>query len=67
MRFTAAVLAATILVGCATQYWRKPGGTEEDFRMDQGQCQAQALSAPNPQNQPWIYNSCMRGKGWTLS
>ena len=64
MRFLGALL---LLAGCASEYvWVKPGSSQQDFYMDQGQCRAQAFSVPAAP--AWqiavIYNNCMQGKGW---
>jgi hypothetical protein len=59
-----------LLAGCATTHnaWFKDGATQQDFYMDQGQCKAQAFSAPGmPMMQVGlVFNSCMQGKGWYL-
>jgi hypothetical protein len=61
--------------GCAvneprvsSSVWVKPGATAADFRIDHGQCTAQAFSIPNaPLIQVAIVQSqCMRGKGWVI-
>ena len=42
----------------------KPGATAEDFRIDSGQCRAQAAAAPTLIQFGMIYDGCMQGKGW---
>lgn len=67
------LIALLPLAGCATnggdQVWEKPGAGNQEFAMDQGQCHAQAFSVPNapPMQIAFVYNSCMRGKGWYLT
>lgn len=61
MRYAAALL---LLAGCASAPWQKPGAAEPEFRVDSGQCMAQAYSAPAGQPKQLIYNACMQGKGW---
>lgn len=64
------LLALLPVAGCATteQVWNKPGSGNQEFAMDQGQCQAQAFGTPFATNMQvaLVYNSCMRGKGWQL-
>ena len=62
---------AIFLSGCESMrqpeyVWEKPGSTYNDFRMDSGQCMAQAASVPGmPLIQVAIVHSnCMAGKGW---
>ena len=63
----ALVIVLVLLCGCATRkVWDKPGASQDDFAVDQGQCQAQALSAPNPMNEGGVFHGCMRGKGWKI-
>lgn len=63
-------VAAALLAGCASQEtaWNKPGATQDQFNMDQGQCHAQAFSVPGASNMQiaLVHNSCMRGKGYQL-
>lgn len=66
-----ALLAALSLAACATQpqqQWYRAGATQQDFAMDQGQCQAQGLgvSGASVLQVALVYNACMRGKGWEL-
>jgi hypothetical protein len=68
MRVTAFIIAAA-LTGCATQQdlvWRKPGGSEQEFYSDLGQCRAQAFSVPGAQlmQVAMVQQSCLMGKGW---
>jgi hypothetical protein len=64
-------VASCLLCACATQpaeQWYRAGASQQDFAMDQGQCQAQGFGisgAPLLQT-AIVYNSCMRGKGWVL-
>jgi hypothetical protein len=61
------IVALCLLAGCATRkVWVKDGASDQEFRIDQGQCQAQAKSAPNPMNEGGVFTGCMRGKGWTI-
>jgi hypothetical protein len=52
----------------AEQQWYRDGATQQNFAMDQGQCQAQGFSIPggNLMQTAIVFNSCMRGKGWEL-
>lgn len=60
-------LIGLLLASCAThKVWVKDGASDQDFEMERGQCQAQALSAPNPLNEGGVFNGCMRGKGWKI-
>lgn len=59
------------LAGCASQpeqqyAWAKKDGTQQDFQMSAGQCEAHALSILGATNVRGleIYLACMRGKGW---
>lgn len=70
MRYTLIVL---LLAGCQSapqqpQYtWQKPGATEDEFNIDQGQCRAQGLGSPfGPMSYQAaaVFMSCMQGKGW---
>jgi hypothetical protein len=65
-----ALLAALSIAGCATQpkQWYRAGATQQDFAMDQGQCQAQGFSVSGAtlMQTALVYNACMRGKGWVL-
>ena len=62
------LLAGSLIAGCAAppQVWDKAGASQNDFAMDQGQCQAQAFGVPGGTalQVALVYNSCMRGKGW---
>jgi hypothetical protein len=66
--FGCAALAALPLAACATsqQQWYRADATQQDFAMDQGQCQAQGFSVPGASvlQAALVYNACMRGKGW---
>lgn len=69
MRLLSPLLLAGLLAGCQTNpdtVWAKPGGTEEAFYQDQGQCQAQAFGVPGVSTfqAALVYTSCMKGKGW---
>lgn len=70
-------IAVLAMAGCATEpakTWNKPGSTQTEFNMDQGNCRAQAFSvgygATTPlaitQQRVIIFESCMYGKGWEL-
>ena len=64
-----AALCAFVLAGCATQQrmvWTRPGSTQQEFYMENGQCRAQAFSGTGvPLMQAVvIFESCMQGKGW---
>lgn len=59
-----AALLCLLLAGCASAPWLKPGH-EDEFAVDSGQCQVQALSGPAGIGKQAIYNACMQGKGWT--
>jgi hypothetical protein len=52
----------------ALQQWYRAGATQQDFAMDQGQCQAQGFGVPGASvlQAALVYNACMRGKGWEL-
>jgi hypothetical protein len=61
-----------LLAACAAQsqrHWYKEGATTQEFYMDQGQCKAQAFGVPGASllQVAIVLNSCMQGKGWTLS
>lgn len=64
MKRTAALLC--LLAGCAgPQVWNKPGATPEQFRVDQGQCEAQSLVVPGGAARTQMaFEACMRGKGY---
>lgn len=65
--FAFGLIAILLLTACATRkVWTKDGADDRDFQIDQGQCQAQALSAPNALNEGGVYQACMRGKGWKI-
>ena len=70
MRIIVALALALTLAACATpqQQWYRAGATQQDFAMDQGQCQAQGFSVPGASvlQVALVYNACMRGKGWEL-
>ena len=65
-----------LLASCATQppkqfQWVKisGGGTQEEFLMAQGACEAQALQSHpgiSVERGVQIYGACMRSKGWVL-
>ena len=69
-------LFVLLLASCATQppkqyQWVKltGGGSQEEFQMAQGQCEAQALQSHpgiSVERGVQIYGACMRGKGWVL-
>lgn len=66
-----ALLILILVAGCAAEkptYWQRDGATQNDYNMDNGQCQAQAFAVPNApvMQMAFVHNSCMRGKGWTL-
>lgn len=60
-------VAAVCLSGCAQAVWNKAGASEQDFRMAQGQCKAQAYAAPNAFDFLPVFNNCMIGQGWYRS
>jgi len=60
-----------LLAACAADpapQWVKVGATGNDLAIDRGQCQAQAFAVPGATAMQigLVFNSCMRGKGWTL-
>lgn len=60
---TSMVIVACLLSGCAT--WHKDGSTERDFKIDRGQCGAQAHSGGAVGFSATIaFEYCMEGKGW---
>ena len=69
-------LFVLLLASCATQppkqyQWVKinGGGTQEEFLMAQGACEAQALQSHpgiSVERGVQIYGACMRSKGWVL-
>lgn len=59
------------LVACAAKtqtFWEKQGASQQDFYMDQAQCNAQAfgISNGNYMQIAIVQNQCLRGKGWYL-
>jgi len=59
------------IVACAAKtqtYWEKQGASQQDFYMDQAQCNAQAfgISNTNYMQIAIVQNQCLRGKGWYL-
>lgn len=67
-------VALTLCVGCASSTWIKPGTVEADFRIDNGQCRAQAMSATAGMTgflgiaqSEAIREACLEGKGWQRS
>jgi hypothetical protein len=70
VRIIVACALALTLAACATQQknWYRDGASQQDFAMDQGQCQAQSFGVPGASvlQVALVYNSCMRGKGWVL-
>lgn len=65
------ITLACVLTGCAAPQetaWDKPGSSQQEFNMDQGQCHAQAFQVPGASAMQiaLVYNSCMRGKGYSL-
>jgi hypothetical protein len=66
----AALLAAT-LSGCTAFYWSKPGGSPEQFAMDNQDCAKQA--APSPAAVGYgvivqdVYRGCLRARGYVRS
>src|SRR5215467_9575537 len=70
-RLISPAVAASLLSACATQHeqqWYRAGASQQDFAMDQGQCQAQGfgISGATLLQTAVVFNSCMRGKGWEL-
>lgn len=59
------LVLVVFLAGCAAPQFTKPGAGQQEFAMDSGQCQAQALSSPLGAPRQAIYNACMQGKGWS--
>jgi len=63
-----AILA--LLAACSTTYTRE-GATPEEFRREDAQCNAQAMSAAPPTGlaalaqKEAIRGACLEGKGWT--
>jgi hypothetical protein len=63
-------LAALVLAGCVTNepkwVWDHPSSNEQQFRMDEGQCKAQAFQMPGSslQRSVIVFDSCMQGKGY---
>jgi len=65
-----AVFLIVVLAACTNMEpkWTKPGSKPQDFKVDDEQCEAQALAASNAVNtiQTMInYTGCMKAKGWT--
>ena len=60
------LLSMLLLAACAPMVWFKPGATQQDFYMDQGQCRAQGFSVAsgNIYQAAYVFNACMQGKGW---
>jgi hypothetical protein len=52
-------LSAVVLAGCAQDIYDKPGATQAEFNVDQGQCQMFAMGIPQAQAPyvPPTYNS----------
>lgn len=50
--------------GCATGVWLKAGSNEYDYKMDRGQCAAQAEMGYTIWSRERIFAYCMEGKGW---
>lgn len=63
------LMAAAISFGCAQKEvrWNKPGATQQEFSMDQGQCRAQAFAVPLTSlvQRVVIYEACMQGRGYS--
>jgi hypothetical protein len=70
-------LLVLLIAGCASQptppappepewVWQKAGASTQDFSVDRGQCQAQALSVSglNYFQIAGVFIDCMNGKGW---
>lgn len=64
-------LLVLLLAGCASSKppptWYKAGASPADFKIDAGQCRAQAAGgSPNmvPLQMAMIYSACLEGKGW---
>lgn len=69
-RILVAIAASLLVSGCATN-WQKTGAGDADFRVDNGQCRAQALSATGGMGglamiaqTEAIREACLEGKGW---
>lgn len=69
------VLVALVLTGCAIEpvtsksdfHFEKPGANDQDFKVDIGQCKAQALAGTNGVlhgGTVMIAEACLQGKGW---
>ena len=68
---TALLFVIYSLIGCAAKtqtFWEKQGASQQDFYMDQAQCNAQAfgISNGNYMQIAIVQNQCLRGKGWYL-
>lgn len=63
-----AAIAAAALTSCASRAWYKDASSEQDFRVDRGQCIAQAhgVSNPQPMQRDVVFHGCMEGKGWVF-
>jgi hypothetical protein len=65
----ATIVLALCATACTTTY-TKQGATDADFRIDNGQCNAQAMSAAPPTGltaigqKEAIRAACLEGKGW---
>jgi len=59
MRIVAIGFAAAVLAGCAPDIYDKPGATQAEFNVDNGQCQMFAMGVPQAQAPyvPPTYNS----------
>jgi hypothetical protein len=58
------------LAGCAQHQgtWTRDNASQQDFRMESGQCKAQAFgSGGNLMLVAIVFDSSMQGKGWELS
>lgn len=71
MKLILIAIITAILGSCATKesVWVKPNSTNNEFYMDQGQCNSQALSGTGGvfnMGTAMIFNTCMQGKGWYL-
>ena len=62
-----AILGASMLAGCASFYWVKPGTTQEQFTRDSKDCEGQATVSPAAARsvEQSTYRDCLTGKGYT--
>lgn len=65
------IAIAMLTAGCAAEkVWLKDGASKGDFRVDSGQCRAQAFGlspGASVMQVAIVYNGCLEGRGWVLS